>query len=167
MNKRTLSALAALCCIAVPAKADENRTMGQAASKLVFASIDTQGKGYAHMGDLEQFRQSVFVSTDADNDGRITYAEFEAWNPGFDDVALAEGRPEAITTAKRIIFSLWDRNADNILSQSEHRFSVMSDFQRADSDDDGTLTENEFLAGFSMIVALRAAIRPDIDVNAQ
>lgn len=37
-----------------------------------------------------------------------------------------------------------------------------ADFRRADLDDDGVLLQQEFIQGFAVIVAMRAAIRPDL-----
>jgi hypothetical protein len=36
------------------------------------------------------------------------------------------------------------------------------DFRRADLDDDARLTLDEFISGFPIIVAMRAAIQPDL-----
>lgn len=166
MRQFAVPAFLALTMLALPAMADDDKTPGRMTAELTFASIDTDGKGYAHLGDMERFRLNTFLSMDTDGDGRITYAEFSAWDPGFAEVAEAEGRPDAVTTATRIIFSIWDRNGNGALTQAEHRFAVTTDFRRADLDDDGTLTEAEFLGRFSMIVALRAAIRPDIEFTA-
>lgn len=54
----------------------------------------------------------------------------------------------------------WDRNGDGVISRTEHRQSLNFDFQRADTDNDALLTEDEFTGGFSVMVALRAAINP-------
>ncbi|MEL6465284.1 MAG: hypothetical protein AAFQ58_09975 [Pseudomonadota bacterium] len=47
-----------------------------------------------------------------------------------------------------------------MISRTEHRQSLNFDFQRADTDNDALLTEDEFTGGFSVMVALRAAINP-------
>ena len=45
-------------------------------------------------------------------------------------------------------------------SKTEYRQSLSADFRRADFNNDAVLTEEEFLSGFSINVAARAAINP-------
>ncbi|WP_306118627.1 MULTISPECIES: hypothetical protein [unclassified Roseitalea] len=167
MRRIVLTALAATLAAAGTAGAQDDRTQGRELSELVFGSIDLDGKGHVHMGDMERFRAEVFDAMDADGDLKITYDEFSAWDPGYAIIAQAEGQPQAYATATRIVFSFWDRNADFVLTEAEMRFAVSADFRRADLNDDGLLSEQEFLQSFGVIVALRAAIRPDIDFRVQ
>ena len=44
----------------------------------------------------------------------------------------------------------------------EMRLAMIADLKRADQNDDAVLTKEEFIAGFPIIVAMRAAIRPDL-----
>lgn len=160
----SLPLLVALCG---PVLAGEPDTPGRIVAETTFASIDANDKGYIHLGDMEQFRASVFAGMDFDDSGTVTYDEFASWDPGFGFVAADAGSPEAYTTATRIVFSFWDRDGDDALTESEMRFAVNSDFRRADINDDATLTEDEFLRGFGIIVAFRAAIRPDISTRTE
>ncbi len=114
------------------------------------------------MGDVEQFRDSVFEGMDYDSNGKVTYDEFSAWDPGFAFVANEVGRAEAYTTASKIVFAFWDRNGNGELTAREMRFAMSADFRRADLDDDAFLTQDEFINGFPIMVAMRAAIRPDL-----
>ncbi|MEQ8401673.1 MAG: hypothetical protein RIB53_09650 [Roseitalea porphyridii] len=155
-----------LASIAAPAFAQEATTFGREVAEQTFASIDEEGRGYIHMGDMERFRAGMFAGMDYDNDLKVTFAEFSAWDTGFGEVAEEEGRPDAFITATKIVFSFWDRNADFVLTDGEMRSSINADFQRADIDDDGLLSQEEFLQSFGIIVAFRAAIRPDIDFRA-
>lgn len=159
--------LVASVAIAGPAIADDTKTAGQRLAEATFASIDDEGKGYIHLGDMERFRSDVFDGMDYDGDLKLTYAEFAAWDPGFAQIAAGQGNPDAFTTATKIVFSFWDRNGDLVLNEAEMRFAVNADFRRADIDDDAVLTEAEFLQSFGIIVAMRAAIRPDIEYRAQ
>ncbi|MBO6638271.1 MAG: hypothetical protein JJ920_13980 [Roseitalea sp.] len=163
-----MSGLALLLFSAVvPAAAEQENTMGRDVAVVSFNAIDEDGKGYVHMGDMEKFRQGVFEGMDYDNDGRVDFAEFSAWDIGFEEAAVDEGKPEAIVTARRILFAMWDRNGDGKLTQSEHRFALSMDFRRADINGDSVLDEDEYLIGYSVNLVMRAAIRPDIDVSAQ
>lgn len=156
----TAAALAALS--PVMAMAQDSGTEGRVVGETIFATMDSARRGTIHMGDVERFRASVFAGMDADEDGQVTYAEFASWDPGFAAVARRAGRSEAYTTASKIVFAFWDRNGDGAMTEREMRFAMTSDFRRADLDDDALLTRDEFIAGFPIMVAMRAAIRPDL-----
>ncbi|AGI69193.1 hypothetical protein OAN307_c37340 [Octadecabacter antarcticus 307] len=135
---------------------------GRAVGETIFDSLDANRRATIHVGDIEKFRASVFSGMDYDTNGKVTYTEFSGWDPGFARVAEAEGRSDAYTTAPKIIFAFWDRNGDGDLTQPEMRSSLSSDVRRADFDDDGLLTRAEFIQGFPLMAAMRAAIRPDL-----
>lgn len=42
------------------------------------------------------------------------------------------------------------------------RHAMIADFRREGTNDDAILTEDEFLKGFTIIVAMKAALRPDL-----
>lgn len=154
------TALAAVCTPGT-ALAEGPGTEGRKVGETIFASIDTSGRGSIHTGDLEQFRASVFSGMDYDDDGRVTYAEFAGWDPGFADIAEQDGRSDAYTTASKVVFAFWDRNGDGNMTETEMRFAMNADFRRADTDDDGLLTRDEFLQGFPIMIAMRAALSPN------
>jgi Ca2+-binding EF-hand superfamily protein len=139
-----------------------DKPAGRLAAEMTFASIDTTDKGYIHQGDLEGFRSSVFAGMDYDDTGRVSYPEFAAWDPGFSSIAAEEGKSDAYVTASKIVFAFWDRNGDGEINDPEMRFAMNADFRRADLNDDGVLSQQEFIQGFAVIVAMRAAIRPDL-----
>ncbi|WP_424992143.1 hypothetical protein [Oceaniradius stylonematis] len=166
MKTVSLAIAVSLLGAAMPALAADG-TPGRDVAVTSFNAVDEDAKGYVHMGDMEKFRQGVFAGMDYDNDDRVDFAEFSAWDVGFEEAAVEEGKPEAIFTARRILFALWDRNGHGQLTQSEHRFALSQDFRRADIDDDSVLDQDEYLIGYSVNLVMRAAIRPDIDVSAQ
>jgi len=52
----------------------------------------------------------------------------------------------------------WDHNADGKIDRREFHKSMVWDFRRADVNDDAFLTQEEFLRGYVVNVAYRAAI---------
>lgn len=162
MPIRSLLVISAITLAVSPALAqDDTKSEGRELSELVFDSIDASHRGYIDLGNMNEFGESVFAGMDYDDSGKVTYEEFSEWDPGFISVAEREGNPAAFTTATKIVYAFWDRNGDGEISHSEFRRALLDDFRRADLDDDIVLTKDEFINGFSMIVALRAAIRPD------
>lgn len=144
------------------ATAEEAGLEGRKVGETIFATMDPTGRGWIHQGDLEQFRALVFTGMDSDDDKKVPYAEFAAWDPGFAYVANDMKRGEAYTTASKIVFAFWDRNGDGEMTEAEMRLAMSADFRRADLDDDGTLSQQEFLQGFPIMLAMRAALRPDL-----
>ena len=161
MRTAVIPALAAgflaIAGAATAAQASEERELAQVA----FSAVDRHGNGYVNLGDMEAYRELVFVSMDGDDDERITLDEFMAWDIGFSVLAEDRDRLVAYETAMKVVFSFWDRDGDGAVSPTEHRHAIIADFRRADLDDDALLTEPEFLAGFSVIAALRAAVGHD------
>lgn len=136
----------------------ESRVVGET----IFATIASGGRDAFHLGDLEVFRASVFGGMDYDGDNRVTHEEFSQWDPGFAAIAEEVGRFDAYLTASKIVFAFWDRDGSGELAEPEMRFAMTADFRRADLDDDGLLTREEFIQSFPIMVAMRAAIRPDL-----
>ncbi|MEH6724728.1 MAG: hypothetical protein V7703_01130 [Hyphomicrobiales bacterium] len=155
-------AIGTMICGLTPLAHAADKPAGRLTTEMTFGSIDTANKGYIHQGDLEVFRSSVFAGMDHDETGQVTYPEFAAWDPGFSVIAEAEGKSEAYVTATKIVFAFWDRNGDGEINDPEMRFAMNADFRRADLNDDGVLSQQEFIQGFAVIVAMRAAIRPDL-----
>lgn len=155
-------AIGTMTCALAPIANAADKPTGRFTAELTFDAIDTAGKGYIHQGDLEEFRSNVFSSMDYDDSGKLTYQEFTAWDPGFSSIAEEDGKSEAYTTATKIVFAFWDRDGNGEINEAEMRFAMNADFRRADLDDNGTLSQSEFIGGFAVIVAMRAAIRPDL-----
>ena len=163
MDLKTIVTFAALTLSGLhPAVAGSHASKGLLTAKITFSAIDSTSKGHIDQGDLHDYSFQVFVSMDSDDNDRLTYQEFEAWDPGFSLIAEEKGKADAFVTAKKIVFAFWDRNDDGELTRSEMRHAMNADFRRADVNDDAILNEREFLRGFSIMVAMRAAIRPDL-----
>ena len=131
---------------------------GKELAGLVFESIDGAERGYVDMGEFTNFGGDVFTSMDQDEDGKVTLDEFLAWSFGESVIAEEKDRTLAYETAIRVVFAFWDRNGDGVLTRTEQRKALVTDFQRADLNNDMTIDKDEFLNGFSMNIAARAAL---------
>lgn len=146
--------------IAMPTSIAAQESEGRRLALLAFDSFDTSDRGYIDQGQFINFGSDVFVSMDSNDDTKLSLSEFLGWDYGMSLLAQEKGREAAYETALRVVFAFWDRNGDNSISKTEHRQSLNMDFRRADADNNAVLTEDEFTSGFSVMVALRAAINP-------
>lgn len=158
--RTTFTLILLTAALAVPALASAQTSEGRDLAKLAFKSVDQDEKGYIDQGEFTLFGGDVFVSMDYDENNRISLDEFLSWGFGMELIAEEAGRAEAYETAMRVVFAFWDRNGDTEISKTEYRQSLSADFRRADFNNDAVLTEEEFLSGFSINVAARAAINP-------
>jgi hypothetical protein len=131
---------------------------GQELAKLIFGSIDSNSGGLADMGHFTAFGNDIFVSMDGNDDGKITLEEFQEWDFGFNFIAEDEGQQRAYDTAQKILFAVWDRDNNGEINGSEYHKSMTADFRRADINDDAFLSEDEFLQGYIVNRAYRAAV---------
>ncbi len=160
--KRMIIALSLAATLTAPTATLADESEGRRLAELAFASVDSADRGFIDMGEFSNFGGDVFISMDADENGKLSLDEFMGWDYGMLPLAEERGRVAAYETALRVIFAFWDRNRDGEISKTEHRKSMNSDFQRADADNDAVLTKDEFLNGFSVMVALRAALDPNL-----
>ena len=129
-------------------------------SGLAFQSIDADQNGRISPSEFSNFGDDVFVSMDSDASGALSLGEFYNWGFGMHNVAEDAGQAPAFETAMRVVFALWDRDADNRVTAKEYRQSLNFEMMRADLDADKALSEAEYLAGFSIVAAAQAAIHP-------
>ncbi len=158
--KKTIPAIAILSSLtfALPASAADGDW--KELSGLAFRSIDADGNGAITPSEYSDFGGDVFSSMDHDGSRSLSLGEFYGWGFGMHNAAEDVGQAEAFKTAMRVVFALWDRDADNQVTADEYRQSLDFDFQRADLDQGGFLSEREYLSGFSVVVAAQAAIHP-------
>lgn len=157
---KTLTAAMALL-LALPtgvAAQTDAPTPGRELAELIYGSIEDSPEGAADMGEFVDFGRDIFTSMDYDESGSIDFTEFTEWDFGFNFIAEDEGQQRAYVTAQKVLFSFWDRDSDGKISENEYHQSMISDFRRADTDNDAFLTRDEFLRGYIINVAYRAAI---------
>lgn len=158
MKRLTLTCATILISIAATPTLSQDKTPGRELAERVFASIEANPNGMLDMGEFINFGRSIFTSMDGDDDETVTFEEFTGFDFGFDAIAKESGEERAYETAQKIVFAFWDRDGDGNISSSEYRTSMASDFERADVDNDALLTQDEFLRGYIINRAYRAAL---------
>lgn len=133
---------------------------GKQLAGLGFIGADANSDGVLSATEMQTMARDVFVSMDGDENESLSVQEFSSWGFGMRNLAEETGRVQAYDTALKIVYGLWDRDKNNAVSALEHRQAVGFDMLRADLNQDGQLTESEFLGSFIMNVALRAALKP-------
>ncbi|WP_136442243.1 signal transduction protein [Pacificoceanicola onchidii] len=157
---KTLTATCALL-LALPVSAiaqSEAPTPGRQLAEVIFGSIEDNPEGAADMGEFVKFGQEIFVSMDYDEDGSVDLGEFTDWDFGFNFIAEDEAQERAYETAQKTLFAIWDHDGNGEIGRQEYHKSMMWDFRRADTDDNALLTRDEFLSGYVVNLAYRAAI---------
>ncbi|MBL1436031.1 MAG: signal transduction protein [Rhodobacteraceae bacterium] len=140
----------------------QSNNEGRMLAELSFETVDENGNGFVDMGESHDFGLSVFDSMDADEDELLSEAEFLGWGYGFHNIATERDKEQAYRTAMRVVFSFWDRDHDGQITRTEHRLAANNDFRRADLNNDALLSKEEFFGGFSVMVATRIALAPDV-----
>lgn len=157
--KTLLIACATSLLIATSVFAESDRmTPGKELAVLIFGSIKGDPDGLADMGEFISFGNDIFASMDADDNSSITLEEFKEWDFGFSFIAEDEGHQRAYDTAQKILFAFWDRDGNGKIGPSEYHKAMVADFRRADIDDNAFLSEEEFLMGYIVNRAYRAAL---------
>ena len=159
MNTRTLVLAAFAMTVAAPVFAQD--TPGKALAEATFKQIDANADGAIPIDELQTFRGQVIVSMDADSDGSITLPEFQGWDFGFVNIAEEADKLEGFETSQKVIFDLWDRDNDQKISSDEMAAAMDRDLAYADLSGDGSLDANEFIMGFGVMIAYRAALKPE------
>ena len=150
---------AALLALANPALAQtSDMPAGRELAETVFASIGNDPNGRIDMGEFTEFGRLIFASMDHDENAAVDAGEFTTWDFGYNIIADDTGQSRAYETAQKILFAFWDRDGDGAISRSEFHQSMVWDFRRADVDDDAFLTKGEFLRGYVVNTAYRAAL---------
>lgn len=158
MRKLTSTSAVLLALFGTTPSYADQATPGRELAELVFGSIETSQSEAVDMGEFVRFGHDIFVSMDANDSGAVDFTEFKDWDFGFNYIAEDEGQLRAFETAQKMIFAFWDHDADGQIARREYHKSMVWDFRRADVDDDALLSRGEFLSGYLVILAYRAAI---------
>lgn len=158
-SKILVCSCAAMLSAATPIFAQE-ASEGRRIAEAAFTNLAGSDRGWIDQGTFTNFGGDAFAAMDYDQDLKLTLGEFLVFDTGMRAVAEDAGRLDNHDTAMRIVFAFWDRDGDGLVSKSEHTRSLSYDFQRADANSDARLELEEFTSGFTLMVALRAAINP-------
>lgn len=158
--KRMTSKLILAAALALPTLAAAQEGEGRKLAVAAFENIAGSDRGWIDQGGFTNFGGDAFAAMDYDQDLKLSLSEFLVFDTGMRAVAEEAGRLDNHDTAMRIVFAFWDRDGDGLVSKSEHTRSLSYDFQRADVNSDARLNLEEFTSGFTLMVALRAAINP-------
>lgn len=160
MKIRLIAAALSLAC--VTAASAQEASPGRDLAITAFKSLDQGGRGYLDMGQVSNFGGDVFISMDADESGAVNLDEFMVWDIGMRQFAEERDAVPAFEAALRVVHAVWDRDGDGEITRPEHRQAVLFDFQRADTNNDAILDQDEFLGGFLINIAVRAALAPHV-----
>lgn len=159
IKMKTTTAIIIAVTIASPVFS-QAKTEGRQLAELTFESVDEAGRGYVDQGQMSNFGEDIRVSMDANDDGKITQDEWLGWDFGFSNIAETQNKELAYRTALRVVFSFQDRDGNGEISGTEWRKAASRDFQQADLNGDALLDKNEFINGFPVINAIKAALKP-------
>jgi Ca2+-binding EF-hand superfamily protein len=157
LTNRTAILAALVLTLAQPALAEDSP--GKALAEATFKQIDANADGAIPIDELQAFRELVMVSMDADADGSVNLPEFQGWDFGFVNIAEESDKLEGFGTAQKMIFDFWDRDNDQKITDDEMGAAMVREMAYADLSADGTLDVTEFITGFSVMIAYRAALK--------
>lgn len=157
-SKKLIPILLCLVMTSVAAGAEERMSVKKL-EEMGFAAVDAENRGHVNIGAIEAYRKLVFYSMDSDEDKKVTLNEYLNWNLGGSLIAERAGKKDLYTAARKVIFYYRDSNADGVLTEAEHRNSIIRDFRRADRNGDGLLSKKEFTQHFSELAAIKAALK--------
>ena len=158
MNRLATTCAFVLASSAATMAQSDKMTQGRELAQIIFGSMEVSPAGGVDMGEFVSFGNDIFVSMDYDDSGSVDLKEFTDWDFGFNFIAEDEGQQRAYETAQKIVFAVWDRDGDGDITRHEYHKSMVSDFRRADTGDDAFLSRDEFLNGYIINVAYRAAL---------
>lgn len=153
-------AVAAPAIAQAGAKRDMTRAQVEATAAEHFARMDANGDGVLNAADREARRAKMFDRLDADNNGSISEAEFAARHAARGDRAHAghqrmeggkrggmkghrTGGHRGMMGGRMAMARMADTNNDNAISRAEFTAAALKRFDRADADNNGTVTQAE------------------------
>jgi len=133
--------LAAMLGLGTPAVALANE--GEAGSK--FISIDANGDGQISAAEFEAVTDRKFVEIDANRDGRVTVMEMDNYKAKAHKEKADKGWDARYTSASQV--KKLDTNGDGSLTEVEFAAGGQIKFDEMDSNHDGLVSKTEWEAG--------------------
>jgi hypothetical protein len=152
--------IAAAIALSLPSLSVAQEGEGRRVSEQLFEQIAGSPNAFLDQGAFTNYGRDAFAAMDYDQNNKVSLGEFLVFDTGMRAIAEAADRLDSHETAMRVVFAFWDRDGDGALGKTEMIRSLGYDFQRADQNSDARLHREEFLNGFTIMVALRAAINP-------
>ncbi len=149
MFKTSLMSAAALAVLALGSSAFAQDGGGQGGGGQggrgggMFARYDADHDGKVSLAEYEAGRMMQFKRMDADNNGALSFAEIDAASAA----AAQRGGPMAdMMKARNDALKAADTNGDQSISADEFKAFVDAEFKKMDANNDGFLTEDEMRA---------------------
>jgi hypothetical protein len=152
MTKRSMLPAAALLGLLaldapeVAAQAGQGQGRGAGLQERL-AMIDSDGDGLIQEAELVTWRETVFLTMDADGDDTLTREEYMAIQLGRGADPEARGpRYEQMQAAKAAEFDVMDADGGGSVPRDAFIAHAVEQFDAADANDDGALAAPEFRA---------------------
>ena len=149
MFKTSLMSAAALAVLALGSSAFAQDGGGQGGGGQggrgggMFARYDADHDGKVSLAEYEAGRMMQFKRMDADGNGSLSFAEIDAATA----MAAQRGGPMAdMMKARNDALKAADTNGDQSISADEFKAYADAEFKKMDANNDGVLTEDEMRA---------------------
>ena len=140
------AALAALLVVVSPAVSFAQGGGGQGMADR-FEMLDADGDGRLSAAEAAEWRETVFLTMDADGDEQLTREEYMAIQLGQGADPDERGpRYEEKQIEKDAAFTQMDADGDGFVTRKQFLEAGKEDFMNADADGDGYVTMPEFIA---------------------
>ena len=133
-------------------RGETTRAQAEQRSAAMFGRMDANADGVLDQADRAAARRKTFDSVDADKDGTISFAEFEARRGNRGEARAERGgsdRPGPRGFGRRGgpggpgLARGADADRDGTVTQAEFTTAALARFDRADADKDGTISLEE------------------------
>ena len=161
MNRSIIAAAiiaAASLPFAISVVAAEQEPRGKVLATEYFAAMDTNSDSHLSVSEYIQQKKQEFASMDGDDNRILSWDEFKSFSFGMETIAQEKRRMAGYKVARRILFDLMDRDNNWWLTEREQENGFIRDHMLADENDDGLLSESEFLWNSMYSITLRSAL---------
>jgi Ca2+-binding EF-hand superfamily protein len=125
--------------------ASGQKTSGnQSGTKLWLTAMDTDKDGTVSKEEFTTYMQAQFDKADSDNDGTLDRNELEHLRQAFGiTTAFTQKTSSSTPNVPRLSMTALDKDNDGTVSEQEFMAYMQVLFDKADADHDGTLDRNE------------------------